>query len=244
MKFNSSTGIVRLTTRGVRKQINCVKTFYNEYTVLQKLQYIPGVIKLLDANTDKGHLYLEYHERTLYNYIIDSNKIVGYTKSKKNYIQESMTIFNKILPILHECHNRYYIHGDIKPENILLNNKVEPILIDFGQANYFKNNNRRENTLGTLGYCPPELEQNIVGPFTDVYSLGITLYETLMCKNPHILADGSIDFNFEDGGNECISHQTANMICDMTEPYYENRPTIEIIMNEYPSVFEIKSLDE
>jgi len=242
MKFNSSTGIVRLTTRGVRKQINCIKTFYNEYNVLQKLQDIPGVIKLLDANTDKGYLYLEYHEQDLYNYIVNNDKIIGYAKSEKTYIQESMTIFNKLLPILHECHNRHYIHGDIKPENILLNKKTEPILIDFGQANYFKDN-RRENTLGTLGYCAPELDQNIVGPFTDVYSLGITLYETLMCKKPHILPDGNIDFNFEDGGNDCISHQTANMICDMTEPYYENRPTIEVLMNEYSSVFEIKPLD-
>ena len=54
MKFNSSTGIIRLTSRGVRKQVKCVKTFYNEYTILKKLQDIPGVIKLLDANTDKG----------------------------------------------------------------------------------------------------------------------------------------------------------------------------------------------
>ena len=231
MKFNSSTGIVRLTSRGVKKQINCVKTFYNEYTVLQKLQDIPGVIKLLDANTDKGFLYLEYHERDLLDYIIN-NKIIGYTK-KTEYIHESLTIFNKILPILHECHNRYYIHGDIKPENILLNNKWEPILIDFGQANYFKDN-RRENTLGTLGYCPPELDQNIVGPFTDVYSLGITLYETLMCKKPHISEDGGIDFNFEKGGIDYISHEIVNMISDMTDPYYLNRPGIDVIMNEYP----------
>ena len=244
MKFNSSTGIVRLTTRGVRKQINCVKTFYNEYAALKKLQDIPGVIKLLDVDTDIGALYLEYHERDLHDYILTNSRMLGYTKRGDDYVQRSMSIFNKLLPTLHECHRRYYVHGDIKPENILLNNKEAPLLIDFGQSTNFKNGDASQNTLGTLGYSPPELEQHIVGPFTDVYSLGVTLYKTLTCKNPHILADGRIDFNFEDGYNQYMPHEVANMICDMTDENYENRPSIEIIMNEYPLVVEIKPLGE
>ena len=236
MKFYSSTGVIRLTTRGVKKKIHNIKTFYNEYESLQKLENVDGVINLLDADTNKGILYLEHHPQDLHNYIITNNKIIGLAKTRPAYINETMKIFNKLLIPLNECHQNNIVHGDIKPENILISREQEPILIDFGQSVDMSIPDSKYVTMGTEGFMPPELNKNIYGPFTDIYSLGITLYISLLCKKPFILECGNIDFDFNDN-QEDLPYKITNMIVDMTDPYYENRPTVGMLLEDY-------SLDE
>jgi len=236
MKFYSSTGVIRLTTRGVKKKIHNIKTFYNEYESLQKLENVDGVINLLDADTNKGILYLEHHPQDLHNYIITNNKIIGLAKTRPAYINETMKIFNKLLIPLNECHQNNIVHGDIKPENILISREQEPILIDFGQSVDMSIPDSKYVTMGTAGFMPPELNKNIYGPFTDIYSLGITLYISLLCKKPFILECVNIDFDFNDN-QEDLPYKITNMIVDMTDPYYENRPTVGMLLEDY-------SLDE
>ena len=232
MKFYSSTGVIRLTTRGVKKKIHNIKTFYNEYENLQKLKHVEGVINLLDADTNKGVLYLDYHPQDLYNYINNNNSKVGITKTHSEYINETMRIFNKFLIPINECHQNSIVHEDIKPENILISKEQEPILIDFGQSIDMRIPCIKYVTMGTEGFSPPELKRNIYGYFTDIYSLGITLYTSLLGKRPFILDCGSIDFDFNDN-EQFLPYKITNMIVDMTDPYYENRPTTELLLEEY-----------
>ena len=172
----------------------------------------------------------------LSNYIITNNKIIGLAKTRPAYINETMKIFNKLLIPLNECHQNNIVHGDIKPENILISREQEPILIDFGQSVDMSIPDSKYVTMGTAGFMPPELNKNIYGPFTDIYSLGITLYISLLCKKPFILECGNIDFDFNDN-QEDLPYKITNMIVDMTDPYYENRPTVGMLLEDY-------SLDE
>ena len=149
-------------------------------------------------------------------------------KSKDEYITDTVSIFKNMLPTLAECHNRNIIHGDIKPENILLDINQYPIFIDFGQSVDLSKLNNSLGYMGTEGYAPPELDKGITGYFTDIYSLGITLYISLLGKTPHILDDGSIDWDFNDNESE-LPFKVVNMIYDMTDPQYENRPSVTML---------------
>jgi serine/threonine protein kinase len=87
---------------------------------------------------------------------------------------------------LAQMHRRHLIHRDVKPDNIIIRDDGEPVLIDFGAAidirgaaiNYF-------DTIVTPGYAPPEQydPQGKQGAWTDIYAFGATLYE-LVCGKP------------------------------------------------------------
>ena len=88
------------------------------------------------------------------------------------------------------AHRRGIIHRDVKPQNILVGRDGSIRLTDFGIANVYKyidtfRLTTTGMTLGTVQYMPPEQAQgDIVSPATDVYALGIVMYEMLTDHTP------------------------------------------------------------
>jgi serine/threonine protein kinase len=87
---------------------------------------------------------------------------------------------------LEALHDRGVLHRDLKPHNVMVRGEDEPMLMDFGLARDLDNRGRRLTgtgvILGTLSYLAPEqVEGDIdaLGPATDVYGLGVLLYELL-----------------------------------------------------------------
>ena len=234
--FRCSSGTIRFTTRGIKKSVDNVKTFYTEYNTLKRLRGIGGIINLLDADTDKGELWLDYHKLDLHEYIINNNKTVGITKDNSDYIEESVNIFKKLLEPINECHKLDILHGDLKPENILLDEHSNPILIDFGHSVNLHKIQVLGTNVGTDGFRAPELDKNIIGYFTDVYSLGITFYTLLLGKKPLIRKNGELEIVITDHESD-IPYKLINLMCDMTDECYENRPSIEYIIEEIKSDF-------
>ena len=88
---------------------------------------------------------------------------------------------------LQEAHDRGIIHRDLKPANIMINQRGQPIIMDFGLARQTVSEEESRLTksgtiLGTPAYMPPEqinADLKAMGPGCDIYSLGIILYEVL-----------------------------------------------------------------
>jgi serine/threonine protein kinase len=101
--------------------------------------------------------------------------------------QAARRIFRKLVEAVAYCHSKKVIHRDIKHKNILLDQDLNPKLIDFGLSNYSKDEGEMRSTFcGTPAYAAPEmiLAHKYHGPEVDVWSLGIVLYTMFSKKFP------------------------------------------------------------
>jgi serine/threonine protein kinase len=103
--------------------------------------------------------------------------------------QVAATIALKLAEGLEYCHSQGVLHRDIKPQNILLEGDLSPRIVDFGLAKDLKLDGITDAGLvsGTLHYMSPEQAQARSGELdsrTDIYSLGVVLYEMLTLQRP------------------------------------------------------------
>lgn len=103
---------------------------------------------------------------------------------------QAAELIRKIALAMQHAHEIGLLHRDLKPGNILLTKKGEPVVTDFGLAFEFKSESNERLTesgmvVGTPTYMPPEqVNGQPLGPTGDVYSLGVVFYELLTGKPP------------------------------------------------------------
>jgi len=105
-------------------------------------------------------------------------------KNEKQPSQKDMWNYSRqLLSALNTCHEQEHVlHRDIKPDNLMLNNLGELVLIDFGCSSKFEGNDDQVyNTAGTYNYCAPEVmstgeEKKMFGKKIDIWAAGVTLY--------------------------------------------------------------------
>ena len=164
-----------------------IERFRQERQILASLQH-PNIVRLLDGGTtEEGlpYLVMDY---------IEGERIDRYCASRSLPIAKRVELFRTLCSAVQFAHQNLIIHRDIKPNNILVSADGVPHLFDFGVAKLLVADavipqTRAGLQLITLDYASPEqvLGERITTA-TDVYSLGIVLYELLTGRRPYAVA--------------------------------------------------------
>ena len=159
-----------------------VDRFLYERQILATLNH-PNIAGLMDGGTtDTGVPYLVME-------LIEGDRVDAYCQAKKLSITERLRIFLPICAAVEYAHQHLVIHRDIKPGNILVTNDGTPKLLDFGIAKIFDPSSERETTVArpmTPEYASPEqIRGEPITTATDVYSLGMVLYQLLTGRSPY-----------------------------------------------------------
>jgi len=154
--------------------------FQREARALAKLDH-PYILKVLDYGEQDGIPYLVMP-------FVGHGTLKQYTTERLPYDRA----IGMVLPVaeaLSYAHKRNIIHRDIKPANILFGESGEPILSDFGIAKMLDAGDQTQLTgsglgIGTPAYMAPEQWNGVADERTDIYALGIVLYELLTSRCP------------------------------------------------------------
>lgn len=168
--------------------------FQREAEVASRLDH-PGICAIYEAGAADGMLYIamRYVEgRTLAAHL-DATRgpataRTGVPASRRE-IDATLELFEKCALSLHHAHESGVVHRDVKPTNVLIDGRGEPVILDFGVARGRDDAalTRTGEFLGTPAYASPELlagRRTDVDRRTDVYSLGVSLYEALTGRRP------------------------------------------------------------
>ncbi|MCB9057713.1 MAG: serine/threonine protein kinase [Calditrichae bacterium] len=159
-------------------QQDLLERFRREAQISGRLNH-PGIVKVYDfeISSDIVYISMEYVDgQTASEYIKKNHPIL---------IEEIVNIFKDLLQALDYAHKEGVIHRDIKPANILLDKSFNARLTDFGLASLINIPGVTEqgHSLGTPAYMAPEqIKGEKCDQQTDLYSLGITIYELISGK--------------------------------------------------------------
>jgi serine/threonine protein kinase len=175
------------------------KRFRNEMQILADLNH-PNIARLLDGGESSGgvpYLVMEY---------VEGSPIDSYCDQQQLSIEQRLKIFSTVCAAVQYAHQHLVIHRDIKPGNILVTNEGLPKLVDFGIAKLL-DQERSDATATAMpfmtpDYASPEQVRGVsVTTATDIYSLGVVLYELLSGRRPYRLQSR-------------VPHEIARAICD------------------------------
>ncbi|MGO9017396.1 MAG: protein kinase domain-containing protein [Syntrophobacteraceae bacterium] len=105
----------------------------------------------------------------------------------QSYTAFALTLCAEIADALSYAHRNGMCHGDLKPSNIMLTYGGIPMIVDFGLAKDVRSLKTTQSLefLGTIAYASPEhVTRNIVSPASEIWSLGVTMYEMLSPAQP------------------------------------------------------------
>jgi tetratricopeptide (TPR) repeat protein len=167
-----------------------LRRFEHEAQALGRLHH-PGIAQIYEAGAaDTGFGSQPYFAMEF----IQGTSLVRYAEDRRLGVRERLELMVKICQAVQHAHQRGIIHRDLKPGNILVDETGQPKIVDFGVARATDADTRATcqtdvgQILGTLAYMSPE--QVLADPLeldtrSDVYSLGVILYELLTGRLPY-----------------------------------------------------------
>jgi len=151
--------------------------FQREVRTIGQLNHA-AIVPLHDAGEDKGQPYLVMR-------LMHGGSLLDRLKRGAIPVAETATMFSRLAGALDEAHGKGIIHRDLKPGNILLDEQGQPYLSDFGIAKLTEATSMNSRgVIGTPAYMSPEHFEGKVSAQSDVYAMGIILFQMLTGRLP------------------------------------------------------------
>ncbi|MEP6708277.1 MAG: protein kinase, partial [Pyrinomonadaceae bacterium] len=193
---------IKLIKRGMDTDF-IIRRFRHERQILANLDH-PNIARLLDGGTTEDGLpyfVMEY---------VEGQPVDEYCDEQKLSTHERLKLFRQVCAAVHYAHQNLIVHRDIKPGNILITSERVPKLLDFGIAKLLSPELSPETIertgtalrLMTPEYASPEqVLGETITTASDVYSLGVVLYELLSGHHPYQIKNR-------------LPHEIAQVICE------------------------------
>ena len=160
------------------EDVNFVTKFRTEAQSAAGLEH-PNIVNIYDVGSENGchFIVMEYVEGiTLKTYI---------EKKGQLSFKEATSIAIQVARGIEAAHNKQIIHRDIKPQNIMISTEGKVKVMDFGIARASNSNTISSEVMGSVHYASPEQARNgVVDGRSDIYSLGIVMYEMVTGRVP------------------------------------------------------------
>ncbi len=169
---------IKVLKQEFAEDMNFVTKFRTEAQSAAGLEH-PNIVNIYDVGSENGEYYIvmEYVEGiTLKTYIEK--------KGQLNF-KEAISIAIQVGRGIEAAHNKGIIHRDIKPQNIIISTEGKVKVTDFGIARATSSNTIHADVMGSVHYVSPEQARNGFVDFkSDIYSLGIVMYEMVTGRVP------------------------------------------------------------
>lgn len=158
------------------------RRFQRERELLARLEH-PAIAHVLDGGTSEGGQVWMAIER------VDGVPLDQFVRERGLTVRERVALMLRVLDGVQFAHQSLIVHRDLKPSNVLVQADGQPRLLDFGVAKLLGDDDHTQ-TDGrapmTFAYASPEqIKGGMVTAATDVYALGVILYELLTGERPH-----------------------------------------------------------
>jgi eukaryotic-like serine/threonine-protein kinase len=171
---------VKVMHREMSEQADQLQRFRQEARAVAKLSH-PNVVSVIDAGEDGGHPYI------VFEYVKGETLKQRIARVGALDTQEAIAYAIEVARGLSVAHGRNMVHRDIKPQNVLIDDEGRAKLTDFGISRQLEQDGvtATGRVLGTTDYVAPEQAMGHgADPRSDVYSLGVVLYEMLVGQVP------------------------------------------------------------
>lgn len=198
---------IKVLKQEFSEDVNFVTKFRTEAQSAAGLEH-PNIVNIYDVGSENGMYYIvmEYVEGiTLKTYI---------EKKGQLSFKEAVSIAIQVGRGIEAAHNKHIIHRDIKPQNIIISTEGKVKVTDFGIARVATTNTINADVMGSVHYASPEQARNgFVDGKSDIYSLGIVMYE---------MVTGRVPFDGESTVAIAIQHLQEEMV--VPSAYAPNLP--------------------
>ena len=169
---------IKVLKQEFSEDVNFVVKFRTEAQSAAGLEH-PNIVNIYDVGSESGmhYIVMEYVEGvTLKTYIEKKGRLT---------YKEAVSIAIQVGRGMEAAHAKNIIHRDIKPQNILISTEGKAKVTDFGIARAVSNNTISADVMGSVHYASPEQARNgFVNDKSDIYSLGIVMYEMVTGRVP------------------------------------------------------------
>ena len=169
---------IKVLKQEFSENVNFVSKFRVEAQAAAGLMH-PNIVNVYDVGEEEGMYYIVME-------LVEGITLKKYIEKKARLsVKEAISIAIQVSMGIEAAHNNHIIHRDIKPQNIIISKEGKVKVTDFGIAKAATSNTITSNVMGSVHYTSPEQARGgYSDERSDVYSLGITLFEMLTGRVP------------------------------------------------------------